>query len=114
MALCLAESLVVCNGFNALDQMQRYVRWYRDGYLSSTGTCLDIGGTTRSSLERFEQTGNPFAGSSATYMAGNGSLMRLASVPMWYAENSIEAIEKSGESSRTTHGAAVAVLSLPK
>ena len=24
MALCLAESLVVCRGFDALDQMQRY------------------------------------------------------------------------------------------
>ncbi|HEV2125893.1 MAG TPA: ADP-ribosylglycohydrolase family protein, partial [Chloroflexota bacterium] len=37
MALCLAESLVECGGFDAGDQMRRYVRWYRDGHLSSTG-----------------------------------------------------------------------------
>jgi ADP-ribosyl-[dinitrogen reductase] hydrolase len=39
MALCLAESLVECGGFDATDQMRRYVRWYREGYLSSTGSC---------------------------------------------------------------------------
>jgi ADP-ribosylglycohydrolase len=45
MALCLAESLVECGEFDAKDQMQRYVRWYREGYLSSNGNCFDIGDT---------------------------------------------------------------------
>lgn len=36
-------------------------------------------------------------------------MMRLAPVPMFYAGNPREAIEKSGESSKTTHGAAAAV-----
>ena len=27
MALCLAESLIECQGFDARDQMTRYVRW---------------------------------------------------------------------------------------
>ena len=27
MALCLAESLISCRGFDAADQMRRYVRW---------------------------------------------------------------------------------------
>jgi len=31
MALCLAESLISCKGFDARDQMERYLRWYRDG-----------------------------------------------------------------------------------
>jgi hypothetical protein len=35
MALCLGESLVQCQGFNPKDQMDRYVRWWRDGHLSS-------------------------------------------------------------------------------
>ena len=30
MALCLASSLVECSGFNAKDQMERYVRWWKE------------------------------------------------------------------------------------
>ena len=55
MALCLAESLVECNGFDATDQMNRYLKWYLNGYLSSTGKCFDIGGTTRQALEHFKR-----------------------------------------------------------
>ena len=40
----------------AVDQMGRYLRWFRQGYLSSTGRCFDIGGTTREALVRFERT----------------------------------------------------------
>ena len=29
MALCLAESLIECRGFNPGDQLTRYCRWYR-------------------------------------------------------------------------------------
>ena len=38
MALCLAESLLECGGFDAADQMQRYVRWRREGYCPRRGT----------------------------------------------------------------------------
>jgi ADP-ribosyl-[dinitrogen reductase] hydrolase len=107
LALCLAESLVECRGFDPVDQMRRYVRWWRKGHLSSTGRCFDIGGTTSSALHEFERTGEPFCGPTAPDTAGNGSIMRLAPVPMFYARNSIEAIEKAAESSRTTHGARV-------
>jgi ADP-ribosyl-[dinitrogen reductase] hydrolase len=55
MALCLAESLIECGGFNAFDQMERYVRWYREGHLSSRGDCFDIGNTVRAALHEFEQ-----------------------------------------------------------
>lgn len=109
MALCLAESLVECRGFNPKDQMERYIQWWREGYLSSTGTCFDIGNTTRTALAAFLKTGNPYSGPTEPRTAGNGSLMRLAPVPMFYADNPCEAIEKSGESSRTTHGAKVCV-----
>jgi ADP-ribosylglycohydrolase len=109
MALCLAASLLECRGFDARDQMQRYVKWWRDGYMSSTGDCFDIGITTRSALEQFERTGDPMAGSTDPGKAGNGSLMRLAPVPMFYFKSPLEAIERAGESSRTTHGAATTV-----
>ena len=109
MALCLATSLVECGGFDPLDQTERYVRWWQDGYLSSTGKCFDIGNTVAAALWRFRETGDPIAGSSDPYSAGNGSLMRLAPVPMYFASDPEEAIRRSSESSTTTHGAREAV-----
>jgi ADP-ribosylglycohydrolase len=109
LALCLAESLLECKGFDPVDQLRRYTRWYRDGYLSSTGYCFDIGNTTRAALMRFEQTGEPYPGLTSPHTAGNGSIMRLASVPLFYARNPALAIQMAADSSRTTHGAAEAV-----
>src|SRR5512136_138964 len=62
MALCLAESLIECQAFDPVDQMQHYVRWFRHGHLSSTGKCFDIGNTTRMALTQFERTHEPFCG----------------------------------------------------
>ncbi len=109
MALCLAESLVERQGFDAADQMKRYLRWFREGILSSTGHCFDIGRTTADALCSYEKTGNPFSGPVSPQTAGNGSIMRLAPVPLFFAAEPQAAIDFSGESSRTTHGAAEAV-----
>ena len=105
MALCLAESLIECSGFDALDQIERYLRWWRDGHLSSTGHCFDIGNTVSDALRRFQETGDPFSGPTDPDTAGNGSLMRLAPVPLAFARDPRNAIQFAGESSRTTHGA---------
>jgi ADP-ribosyl-[dinitrogen reductase] hydrolase len=109
MALCLAESLIECGRFDARDQMERYVRWWRHGHLSSTGRCFDIGNTVRTALSAFERTGDPFSGPVAEHTAGNGSLMRLAPIPIFYFGSDEDAIAFAAESSRTTHGAPVAV-----
>ncbi len=109
MALCLASSLVECMEMNAQDQMERYCRWWSEGYLSSTGRCFDIGIAVSGSLRRFQTSGNPLAGSIDPNTAGNGSLMRLAPVPMFFAAKPDLAIEQAGESSKTTHGTAMAV-----
>ncbi|MYI36015.1 MAG: ADP-ribosylglycohydrolase family protein, partial [Acidimicrobiaceae bacterium] len=66
-------------------------------------------GTTREALVRFERTGEPYSGPTDPMSAGNGSLMRLAPVPMFFAGDAREAIDRSADSSRTTHGAVEAV-----
>ena len=109
MALCLAQSLMTCNGFDAKDQMQNYVRWYREGYLSSTDRCFDIGNTVSRALNEFIRTGEPFAGPTDPLTAGNGSLMRLAPIPMFYAGDDTQLAHYAGESSRVTHGAPAAI-----
>lgn len=103
MALCLATSLVERGGFDAHDQMERYCRWHETGYLSSTGRCFDIGNTTAAALCRYRQSGEPYAGSSDPYAAGNGSIMRLAPIPICYYPDEALACNYAAESSRTTH-----------
>ncbi len=106
MALCLAHSLLHKKGFDPVDQMNRYCNWWRVGYMSSNGRCFDIGGTVMAALDKYLEFKDPFSGSSAEDSSGNGSLMRLAPIPMFYSGNKAKAIEFAGESSRTTHGSA--------
>ncbi len=104
MALCLAESLVEC-GFDLTDQIHRYARWHDEGYMSSTGKCFDIGMATSSALDRYQHTGNALAGSTKADTAGNGSIMRLAPVPIYYQDTPELAIQMCEKQSRTTHQA---------
>lgn len=105
MALCLAHSLVQKNGFDPLDQMNRYCNWYQFGYMSSTGDCFDIGMTVAAALNTYLKTENPFSGATDERSSGNGSLMRLAPIAIFYHDD-LELVHYAGESSRTTHGSA--------
>jgi len=105
MAMCLAESLIARGGFDARDQIDRYRQWYRAGYWSCLDHCFDIGNTVRAAVETFEAVGEPFAGSTDPNTAGNGSLMRLVPVPLYFADDAAKAVNFSAESSRTTHQA---------
>ena len=104
MALCLASSLAELGRFDAADQMERYCRWHEHGYLSSTGRCFDIGLTIRGALARYRRTGDPIAGRPDPDSAGNGCIMRLAPVPMFFHTDAVEVRRWAEESSRTTHG----------
>jgi ADP-ribosyl-[dinitrogen reductase] hydrolase len=103
MALCLADSLIEKGEFDPLDQMEKYLKWYKHGYNSSNGVCFDIGNATRYSLNKFENTGKPYCGDTDRDQAGNGSIMRLAPIPIMYY-NDVEKLNKfSALSSDTTH-----------
>ncbi len=104
MALCLATSLLEKGGFDANDQMDRYCNWKNHGYLSSTGVCFDIGNTVREALTQYEKTGNPFSGSADPLSAGNGCIMRLAPLVLYYFPNLAKTLRLAGDSSKTTHG----------
>lgn len=109
MALCLGDSLLACHGSDPRDQAERYCRWWREGEWSSNGRCFDIGNTVSGALARFLETGEPFAGSTHPHSAGNGSIMRLAPVVLFYAPDRNAALHYAAESSRTTHGAEEAI-----
>jgi ADP-ribosyl-[dinitrogen reductase] hydrolase len=109
MALCLGHSLVFKQEFDAVDQMNRYCNWHRYGYMSSTGDCFDIGITVSRALKDFLITGDPFSGSTDEYSSGNGALMRLAPIPLFFYTNLDDAIFYAAESTRTTHGTSLCI-----
>ena len=104
MMLCLAESLLECGEFDPIDQLRLYVKWKRTGHNSSNGRCFDISGTVLAALARFERFSEPYAASTDPYSASNGSLTRLAPVPLFFAYDPELAIANAALSSKTTHG----------
>ncbi|CAF2839267.1 unnamed protein product [Rotaria sp. Silwood2] len=128
MALCLAISLIMHCNFNPYDQLVRYKWWYKYGYMSSTGQCFDIGSSTRQALNEFERRQRQFSQKNEISLedldfhtnkqtlkdfdvncgkneaAGNGVLMRLAPVPLFFCRNPEKAVKYSGRSAITTHG----------
>jgi ADP-ribosyl-[dinitrogen reductase] hydrolase len=106
MALCLAESLLYRNGFDPIDQINRYCNWYQHGYLSCTGECFDIGMTVSAALNQYLKTGNPYSGSVDERSSGNGSLMRISPIAIFCRYKPHELVQYAADSSRITHGSA--------
>jgi ADP-ribosyl-[dinitrogen reductase] hydrolase len=106
MALALADS--IATGWNLDDQAGRYVDWWQRGEYSVNGRCFDIGFTTQRALSRFCSTRDAQpSGDPSERSSGNGSIMRLAPVPIRYADlfpdHLEELVEKLVESSLPTH-----------
>src|ERR1035437_6133303 len=89
--------------------MTPYLKRWHWGYLSSTGSCFDIGMTVQTALVKFQISGDPYSGSSDPNSAGNGSLMRLAPVVLFAYHEFQTVISNAADSSRTTHGAPEAI-----
>ena len=107
MALALADSLNNA-GWDLNDQAQRYVRWWREGEYSVNGRCFDIGMTVRASLAQFERIADARNCASRNDNAsGNGSIMRLAPVPIRFIHLFPDQIRQladlAAESSIPTH-----------
>lgn len=109
MALALAESLAEQNGLDEQDLLARFHRWWKSGAYSCTGSCFDIGITTREALSRWERTKADVCGSTDPMSAGNGSLMRLAPVAIRWFDDRASLRDAAARQTRTTHAAAEAV-----
>ncbi len=107
MALALADSIANV-GWDPEDQIRRYLAWYQGGTYSVNGICFDIGITVRKSLHHFLENGNwKTSSETAERSSGNGSIMRLAPVPIFYLNEFPDRIEllakRAMESSIPTH-----------
>jgi ADP-ribosylglycohydrolase/protein-tyrosine phosphatase len=102
LALCLAESLLECRGFDARDQGTRYRRWQRDGYLSATGQCLGITAGVTRALASAQWRRQAFSGSHDPKQLEKDPLTRIAPVVMYWFAQPQEAVDKAAEAARTT------------
>lgn len=102
MALCLADSLLATNGFDARDQVERYQRWQREGYLSATEQCLGITASTARALARAQWRRQLFSGSHAPDQLDPEPLSRVAPVVMFFFASEEEAVQLASDAARTT------------
>jgi len=109
MALCIAKSLIDCRGFDANDQMRRYLDWYEHGYFCTRERCFDIGATVRTALQNYKRSGDPYSGVAGDGNSGNGSLMRIAPIAIFYKDDKEALVEYAAKSSQTTHKSQLAV-----
>ena len=103
----LADSIADV-GWDVSDQARRYVSWWRTGAYSVNGRVFDIGVTTVRALQQFRETGDPWtSGDPSPRASGNGSIMRLAPVPVAYIRlfpDQLDLlVDRLVESSRPTH-----------
>ncbi|MEH3118803.1 MAG: ADP-ribosylglycohydrolase family protein [Methylorubrum populi] len=109
MALPLGDSLLAAQNLDPGDLMRRFTSWSRHGAYSCTGACFDIGNATAAALRRFQQSGDPFAGSNDPNTAGNGSIMRLAPVAVRHWHDRETMLRVARDQSLTTHAAREAI-----
>ena len=102
MALCLADSLLAVDGFDARDQVERYQRWRSEGYLSATGECLGITASTARALAMAQWRRQLFSGSHAPDQLDPEPLSRVAPVVMFFFASAAEAVQLACEAARTT------------
>jgi ADP-ribosyl-[dinitrogen reductase] hydrolase len=103
MALCLAESLLERDGFDARDQVQRYSRWQQNGYMTSTGQCVGITASTARSLALAQwRRGMVFPGSHDPEQLDPEPLSRIAAVALFYFASLEATLQQSVDSSRIT------------
>jgi ADP-ribosylglycohydrolase len=103
MALCLAESLIESDGFDAADQMSRYQHWQREGHLTSTGECVGITASVAKALATARWSGKPVAGSHDPAQLDQEALSRVAPVVLYYLDDARQAVNYAAEAARSTH-----------
>lgn len=111
MALALADSIGEA-GWDLNDQAKRYLSWMQTGAYSVNGTCFDVGIATQSALLNFASSRDATTSASTDpRSSGNGSIMRLAPVPVRFADyfpDRIDDLAKIAEqSSIPTHASLI-------
>ena len=105
MTLCLAESLIECNGSDAMDQVRRYRKWQLEGHLSATGQCVGITASVAKAIATAQWSGKPHAGSHDPSRLDKEALTRVAAPVLFAFADPARAVELAVETTRVTHQA---------
>ena len=107
MGLCLAESLLVCDEFNPIDLRVRFLNWWDFGYRNAFGdelrSSVGLGGCIGMSFSEFQKMKSEYTTAGDPFTSGNGSIMRLAAVPIFYHDNMELGMDIASKQSKTTH-----------
>lgn len=114
MALCIADSLLCCDGFDALDLRQRFYLWNRHGYNNAFGrdperngrSSVGLGGNISESMDEWEResTHTKQTKAGTQFTSGNGSVMRNGALPVWFRNDLEMGMDAAYQQSKTTHG----------
>eukprot|EP00929_Paragymnodinium_shiwhaense_P048349 TRINITY_DN24456_c0_g1_i1.p1 TRINITY_DN24456_c0_g1~~TRINITY_DN24456_c0_g1_i1.p1 ORF type:complete len:803 (+),score=122.77 TRINITY_DN24456_c0_g1_i1:133-2541(+) len=115
MGLCLADTLLARGTYSGADSRIRYHNWWFRGYNNAFGNdssrvgSIGLGGNVSKSL-RSMRPGEipPDSVAAIGEDAGNGTIMRLAPVPLFYAMDPVVAAQASAKSSDATHPGRIA------
>src|SRR5580704_5107887 len=102
MALCLADSLLERNGFDARDQMDRYRRWQQEGFLSATGQCVGITASTARAIAMSQWRRQAFSGSHDPSQVDPEPLSRVVAPVLFFFASGGQAVDQATEAARTT------------
>lgn len=105
MMLCLADSLLIKKTIDVADLMRRFVIWWFKGYNSCNGKSVGLGGNIKNAIYAFDNK-DPYrilGGTNPAKDAGNGSLMRLAPVPIYWHDDLAKAQLAARVQTSTTH-----------
>lgn len=105
MLLCLADSLLARKSVDVGDLMMRFVQWWFKNYNACNGRSLGLGGNVKKALYAFDPRNayELLGGTDPDKDAGNGALMRLAPVPVYYKDDFEEMIQAVKLQTATTH-----------
>jgi ADP-ribosyl-[dinitrogen reductase] hydrolase len=109
MALLLAESLLECGEFDALDQVRRFGLWQRQGHGSATGQCVGITASVARALATATYKQKPFAGSHDPEHLEKDPLPRITALVMFHLVDVSSAVSRSVEAARITVQAPLAL-----
>lgn len=103
MMLCLAHSLIADRQLNPADLLHRFWDWATNNEHCSQARAFGFGQNTLRSLSRYHRTGQTIASSNGRSSDGNGTIMRLAPIPIVHNQHLNEARRLSRIQSYATH-----------
>ena len=96
MVLATADSIAARGNIDYADMMERFCMWFEDAEYTADGTVFDIGITTRDAIARYRRGIKPEkCGSSGFYDNGNGSLMRMLPIAIFFAAKDLTEREET-------------------